>query len=70
MNHDTRGPVWLILELISGSEAGHKHAALVPQDCYIAWADQHWKIVSQGPLSDTTGLAAACAAAGIEVPTM
>ena len=66
--HDDRGPIWLILERLTEPDIGHRHAALVDAGSVIAFSDVHWRVVSTGPLSDTAGLAAACAASGIEVP--
>jgi hypothetical protein len=68
--HDDRGPIWLILELLTGPEAGYRNASIVPADCVIAYSDVHWRVVATGPLTDTTGLQAACAASGIEVPSV
>jgi hypothetical protein len=68
MNHDDPGPKWLILERLTPPTTGHKHAALVDAAQVIGFDDRHWRVVATGPLSDTTGLAAACAANGIEVP--
>ena len=66
--HDDPGPRWLILERLTEPSIGHRHAALVDASQVIGFDDRHWRVVSTGPLSDTAGLAAACAANGVELP--
>ena len=67
--HDDPGPIWLILERFTPPTAGHRHAALVNADQVLGFSDEHWKIITSGPLTDTAGLAAACAASGIDPPS-
>ncbi len=68
--HDDPGPRWVVFERLTEPDIGHRHAALVDASCVIGYSDVHWKVVATGPLTDTTGLQAACAAAGCEVPSV
>ena len=66
--HDDPGPRWLILERLTEPSIGRRHAALVDASQVLGYSDRHWRVVNTGPLSDAAGLAAACAASGIELP--
>ena len=67
MNREELGPLYVVMRRETPPTAGMCHAAVLDATQHMGYSDVHWTVLFRG--TDAAAFAAACHAAGIEVPS-